>query len=94
MKKSCRKCASKASPRLLLLNNPKQPLYGRNFFKNNILKEDYQKALKKLTLFFLLNPVLFNGQSYQNKKGLELVTSSSSSHEASSEKFLYLLYII
>ena len=69
MKKSCRKCASKASPRLLLLNNPKQPLYGRIFFKNNILKEDYQKALKKLTLFFLLNPVLFNGQSYQKQKG-------------------------
>ena len=29
------------------------------------MKEDYQKALKKLTLFFLLNPVPFNGQSYQ-----------------------------
>ena len=68
MKKSCRKCASKASPRLLLLNNPKQPLYGRNFFKNNILKEDYQKALKKLTLFFLLNPVLFNRQCYKKQK--------------------------
>ena len=33
------------------------------------MKEDYQKALKKLTLFFLLNPVPFNGQSYQNQKG-------------------------
>ena len=29
------------------------------------MKEDYQKALKKLTLFFLLNSVLFIGQSYQ-----------------------------
>ena len=33
-----------------------------------MLKEDYQKALKKLTLFFLSNPVLFNGQSYQKQK--------------------------
>ena len=29
---------------------------------------DYQKALKKLTLFFLLNPVRFDGQSYQKQK--------------------------
>ena len=33
------------------------------------MKEDYQKALKKLTLFFLLNPVPFNRQSYQKQKG-------------------------
>ena len=32
------------------------------------MKEDYQKALKKLTLFFLSNPVLFNGQNYQKQK--------------------------
>ena len=32
------------------------------------MKEDYQKALKKLTLFFLSNPVPFNGQSYQKQK--------------------------
>ena len=30
---------------------------------------DYQKALKKLTLFFLSNPVPFNRQSYQKQKG-------------------------
>ena len=35
----------------------------------HILKEGYQKALKKLTLFFLSNPVPFNGQSYQQQKG-------------------------
>ena len=29
----------------------------------------YQKALKKLTLFFLFNPVTFNGQNYQKQKG-------------------------
>ena len=31
--------------------------------------EDYQKALKKFTLFFLSNPVLFNGPNYQKQKG-------------------------
>ena len=33
------------------------------------MKEDYQKDFKKLTLFFLWNPVPFNGQSYQKQKG-------------------------
>ena len=33
------------------------------------MKEDYQKAVKKLTLFFLSNPVPFNGQNYQKQKG-------------------------
>ena len=33
------------------------------------MKKDYQKAFKKLTLFFLSNPVSFNGQSYQKQKG-------------------------
>ena len=33
------------------------------------LKEVYQKALKNLTLFFLSNPVSFNGQNYQKQKG-------------------------
>ena len=33
------------------------------------MKKDYQKALKKLTLFFLSNPVPFNGQNYQKQKG-------------------------
>ena len=33
------------------------------------MKEDYQKALKKLTLFFLSNPAPFNGQNYQKQKG-------------------------
>ena len=40
------------------------------------MKEDYQKALKKLTLFFLSNPVPFNGQSYQKQKG------SGTSHQS------------
>ena len=33
------------------------------------MKEDYKKIHKKLTLIFLLNPVPFNGQSYQKQKG-------------------------
>ena len=34
-----------------------------------ILKEDYQKAFKKLSLFFPSNPVPFNGQIYQKQTG-------------------------
>ena len=33
------------------------------------MKEDYQKALKKLISFFRSNPVPFNGQSYLKQKG-------------------------
>ena len=35
------------------------------------MKEDYQKAFKKLTLYFLSKLVLCNGQSYQKQKGPE-----------------------
>ena len=63
MEKSCRKCTPKDRSRPLFNfgNNPKQPLNARNSFKNKtFLKEDYQKAFKKLILFFLLSPVPFN----------------------------------
>ena len=33
------------------------------------MKQDYQKALKKLILFFLSNLVPFNEQNYQKQKG-------------------------
>ena len=33
------------------------------------MKEDYQKALKKVTSFFLSNSVPFNRQNYQKQKG-------------------------
>ena len=49
---------------LILVNNLKQPSHARNSFKNKIFWKDYQKALKKLNLFFLLNLAPFNGQSY------------------------------
>ena len=38
-------------------------------FKIRYFKEDYQKALKKLILLFLSNPVPFNRQNYQKQKG-------------------------
>ena len=52
------------------------------------MKEDYQKTLKKLTLSFRLNSVLFNGQHYKKKSGLELVTSLSSGYKTSLEKII------
>ena len=55
MKKSCRKCASNANLRPLFNfgKQPKTVITFKEFFqKSNILKEDYQKGFKKLTLFF------------------------------------------
>ena len=40
------------------------------------MKEDYQKALQKLTLVVISNPVIFNGQNWQKHK--ELRTSDQS----------------
>ena len=37
--------------------------------KEDYQKEDYQKALKKVTSFFLLNPVPFNRQIYRKQEG-------------------------
>ena len=57
-----------SDPFLILVNNLKQQLHTRNSFKNKyILKKDYEK-LYKIILFFLSNPVPFNGQSYQKQK--------------------------
>ena len=71
MEKSCRKLAPKASPRpplLILLYKRKQPLHARNSFKNKMFwKRIIKKALKMLTLFFLLSPVPFNRQSYHKQ---------------------------
>ena len=33
------------------------------------MKEHYQKVFKKLTLFFLSNPVHVNGKEYEKQKG-------------------------
>ena len=53
------------------------------------MKEDYQKALKMLTIFFLSNPVPFNGQDYEKWKGPETSDRCSSGYKASSENLLY-----
>ena len=42
-----------------------------------ILKGDYQKALKKLSLFFFRTQSLLIDKVIKNKVGLELVTSHS-----------------
>ena len=55
MKKPCRKCAPKVNsrPLLNLIKQPKTAIACKEFFyKSDILKENYQKALKKITLFF------------------------------------------
>ena len=41
MENSCRKCAPKARPKpvLILVNNPKQPLHAKNYFKNKIFSK-------------------------------------------------------
>ena len=71
----CQKLAP--NPFLILLNNPKQPLHARKSFRNKTFwKRIIKKPQKKLTLFFLLNPVPFNGQSYQIQKG------SGTSHQS------------
>ena len=56
------------------------------------MKEDYRKALKKLTLFFLSNPVSFNGQNYQKQKGSG---TSDQSLFRLQNKFIYIpLFVI
>ena len=53
---------------IILVNNLKQPLQTRIYFKSKNSKEDYQKALKKVTFFLLSSPVPFNRQNYQKQK--------------------------
>ena len=60
----------------------------------DILKEVSQKAFKKLTLFFFRTQTILIGKVIKNKRGLELVTSPSSSCETNSKIVLSSLYII
>ena len=53
------------NPILILVKKLKQSLCARNFVENKIFLKDYQKALKKLTLFFFLSSLPFNGQNYE-----------------------------
>ena len=58
------------NPYHILVNNLKQPLHARNFFKRKIFRKTIiRKLSKRLSLFFLLNQVLFSGQSYQKEIG-------------------------
>ena len=54
---------------------------------------DYQKALKKLAIFFISNPVPFMDKVIKNKRDLELATSHSSGYKTSSENF-FINYIL
>ena len=55
---------------VILVNNPREPLHERNYFKSKIFwKRIIKKALKKTTFYFLSNPVPFNRQIYQKQKG-------------------------
>ena len=55
------------------------------------MKEDYQKALKKLTLSFPLNPIPFNGVSYQKQKG---PGTSDQSHFRLQNKFRKIPFLV
>ena len=65
------------------------------------MKEDYQKALKKLTLFFLSNPVPFNGRNYQKQKGsgtsdqsLFRLQNTSITNKEIFQKYFFIRYIL
>ena len=59
------------------------------------MKEDYQKALKKLTLFFLSNPVPFNGQSYQKQgSGTSHQSLFRSQNKVKKKKNSFIHYIL
>ena len=53
---------------IILVNNLKQSLHERNYFKR-YFERGLSKSLKKVTSFFLPNPVPFNRQNYKKQKG-------------------------
>ena len=57
-------------PFLILVIMPKELLRARNFFKNKIFwKRIIKKSWESELYFFLLNPVRFHRQDYENQKG-------------------------
>ena len=58
------------------------------------MKEDYQKAFKKLTLFFLSDPVSFNGQNYQKRKGSGTSDSHFSGYKQVQKYSLFVIYYL
>ena len=73
MEKIMQKMCTKTNPRHFCFGKERKTAISCKKFSSkwDILKEDYQKALKNLILFFLSNPVPFNGQNYQKQKELE-----------------------
>ena len=91
VEKSCRKYVPKASPRpfFILVNNQSSYCMQEVLLQIKYFERGLSKTLKKLTLFFLLNPVPLNGQKYQKQKGPGTVNCRSSGYKTSSQKFLY-----
>ena len=58
------------------------------------MKEDHQKALKKVNFFFLSNPVPFNGCNYQKQKGSGTSDQLLFRLQNKFKILFYLLYII
>ena len=65
---------------VILVNSAEEPLAARNSFKNNNKKINF--------IFFLLNSVPFNGQDYENKRGLELVTTLQVTKQVQKKSFI------
>ena len=57
--------------------------------KIRFFERELSKTLKKLTIFFLLNPFSFNGQSYQKQKGPGTSDQSLFRLQIKFTKFLY-----
>ena len=58
------------------------------------MEKDYQKAFKKLILFFLLNPVPFNEESYQKQGSGTNVQSPFMSWNKKKKKNSFICYIL
>ena len=53
---------------LILVDNPKEPLHARNFFKKRYFERELSKSLNKVVLFFLSKPDPFDAQVYEKQK--------------------------
>ena len=70
-------------------------MHARNIFKIKILwKRIFKKPWNSWLYFFFSTQSLLMPKAIKNKRSLELVTSRSSDYKTSSEKFIYLSYII
>ena len=73
-------------PFLIFVNNPKQPLYARNSYKNKIFwKRIIKMSLKSWFYFFFQIQSLLMDKVIKNKRGLKLMNSRSSGYKTSSK---------